>query len=59
MNTVSTSVRLPEDLVARYTQLAEATGRTRNFVMKEALEQYIEQEEVPRQSEAQAPDHRR
>jgi predicted transcriptional regulator len=45
MNTVPTSVRLPEDLVGRYTKLAEATGRTRNFLMQEALEQYIEQEE--------------
>ncbi|HWE63467.1 MAG TPA: CopG family ribbon-helix-helix protein [Chloroflexota bacterium] len=45
MNTVPTSVRLPEDLVARYTRLAETTGRTRNFLMQEALEHYIEQEE--------------
>ena len=45
MNTVPTSVRLPEDLVTRYSRLAEATGRTRNFLMQEALEHYIEQEE--------------
>ena len=45
METVPTSVRLPEDLLARYTRLAEATGRTRSFLMQEALEHYIEQEE--------------
>lgn len=45
MDTVPTSVRLPEDLIARYTRLAEATGRTRSFLMQEALEHYIEQEE--------------
>jgi predicted transcriptional regulator len=38
------SVRLPDDLAARFDELAERTGRSRNYLMVEALREYIEHE---------------
>ncbi|MGH9318663.1 MAG: CopG family ribbon-helix-helix protein [Vicinamibacteria bacterium] len=37
----STSVHLPEDLVARLDQIARESGRSRNRVILEALEAYV------------------
>ena len=43
VNTVTTSVRLPVDLVKRYDNLAKATGRSRTYYVTEALEESITQ----------------
>ncbi len=43
VNTVTTSVRLPVDLVERYDNLAKATGRSRTYYVTEALEGSITQ----------------
>ncbi len=43
VNTVTTSVRLPVDLVERYDNLAKATGRSRTYYVTEALEESIAQ----------------
>ncbi|WP_288766363.1 ribbon-helix-helix domain-containing protein [uncultured Varibaculum sp.] len=43
VNTVTTSVRLPVDLVKRYDNLAKATGRSRTYYVTEALEESIAQ----------------
>lgn len=40
MPTVATTIRISDDLAATYDRLAEATGRSRNRLMHEALEQY-------------------
>jgi predicted transcriptional regulator len=42
-NTV-TSIRMPEDLRRRYDELARVTGLTRNDLLLEAMEQYLERE---------------
>jgi predicted transcriptional regulator len=39
-----TSARLPEDVRARCDELARLTGRSRNELLVEALEQYLERE---------------
>ena len=40
MATVTITVRIPDDLASTYDRLAEVTGRSRNHLMQEALEQY-------------------
>ena len=45
MSTVATTVRIPDQLQERYDKLAKTTGRTRNFLMTDALERYIAREE--------------
>jgi predicted transcriptional regulator len=40
VSTVTTTIRIPGELAAAYDRLAEATGRSRNHLMQEALEQY-------------------
>lgn len=42
-NTV-TSIRIADDLRARYDELARVTGQTRNDLIVEAMVQYIERE---------------
>jgi predicted transcriptional regulator len=44
MSTVATTIRIPASLQKRYDQLARATGRTRNYLMAEALERYAVRE---------------
>ena len=41
MPTIATTIRIPDSLQKRYDQLAQATGRTRNYLMSEALERYV------------------
>lgn len=36
------AIRLPADLEARLTELAEKTGRTKSFYARAAIEEYIE-----------------
>ena len=45
MRMIPTTVRISDELQARYDKLAHATGRTRNYLMAEALEHYITREE--------------
>ncbi len=40
MPTVATTIRISDDLAATYDRLSDATGRSRNHLMQEALEQY-------------------
>ena len=40
----NTSIRIPDQLRDEYDALAEATGRTRNYLMAEALERYAAEE---------------
>ncbi len=44
MTTVAQSIRVDEDLVGIYDQLAEATGRPRNQLFVEALRRYAQTE---------------
>lgn len=44
MPTVATTIRITGSLQERYDQLAQATGRSRNYLMTEALEKYITRE---------------
>jgi RHH-type rel operon transcriptional repressor/antitoxin RelB len=44
MTTIATTVRIPEGLQKRYDELAQATGRTRNYLMAEALARYVTHE---------------
>jgi predicted transcriptional regulator len=44
MPTVATTIRITDSLQERYDQLAQATGRTRNYLMAEALERYAARE---------------
>lgn len=39
---MATSVRLPDDLERRLTALADNTGRTKAFYVRQAIEQHIE-----------------
>lgn len=39
-----TSVRLPESMREHYDELARMTGKTRNALIVEAMEQYIDRE---------------
>ncbi|HXT37323.1 MAG TPA: ribbon-helix-helix protein, CopG family [Chloroflexota bacterium] len=45
MSTIATTVRISDRLQERYDKLAKATGRTRNYLMTEALERYVAREE--------------
>ena len=40
-NSMTTSIRLPEELDARLERLAAKTGRTKSFYIKEAIEEHI------------------
>lgn len=42
MATVSTALRMPVDLAARYERLAKSTGRTKTFYMNKALADSID-----------------
>lgn len=44
MATTVTSLRLPEDLHAQVEALAKATGRTKSYLMTEAISRYVEEE---------------
>ncbi len=44
MSTIATTIRIQGSLQERYDQLARATGRTRNYLMAEALERYVARE---------------
>lgn len=44
MPTIATTIRISDDLQERYDRLAQATGRTRNYLMAEALEKYAARE---------------
>jgi predicted transcriptional regulator len=44
MPTVVTTIRISEDLASSYDRLADATGRSRNHLMQEALEHYASTE---------------
>ena len=39
------SLRLPDDLSRRLTLLAQRTGRSKTFYMKEAIAEYLEDQE--------------
>ncbi len=45
MTTIATTVRIPGELQARYDRLAQATGRSQDFLMADALERYVADEE--------------
>jgi predicted transcriptional regulator len=40
---IVTSIRLPKALQEQLEALAQATGRSRNYLMTEALQQYVEE----------------
>ena len=42
MATALTAIRAPEDVMERYTRLAQDTGRSRSFYINEALEESID-----------------
>lgn len=42
MATALTAIRAPEDVMERYTHLAQGTGRSRSFYINEALEESID-----------------
>ena len=42
MATTLTAIRVPEDVMERYTRLAQGTGRSRSFYINEALEESID-----------------
>ena len=42
MATTTAALRIPEDLAARYSRLAESTGRTKTYYMVEALSESID-----------------
>ncbi len=44
MVTIATTVRIPRNLHERYDQLAQVTGRTRNYLMAAALDLYAARE---------------
>lgn len=39
-----TSIRLPEELRGKIDRLARATGRSKSFLMQEAIERYVDEE---------------
>jgi predicted transcriptional regulator len=53
-NTSTTSVRVPEDLLARYDRLAVATERTRSYHVVKALAAYIAEQEYLQELFAEA-----
>jgi predicted transcriptional regulator len=38
------SVRIPEDVEKKLTQLAESTGRTKSWITNQAIQDYLERE---------------
>ncbi len=44
MAQVITSIRLPDELRKKVDSLARATGRSKSFLMQEAIERYVEDE---------------
>ncbi|MDO4428931.1 MAG: antitoxin [Atopobiaceae bacterium] len=42
MATALTAIRAPEEVMERYTRLAQGTGRSRSFYINEALEESID-----------------
>ena len=42
MATTLTAIRAPEDVMERYTRLAQSTGRSRSFYINDALEESID-----------------
>jgi RHH-type transcriptional regulator, rel operon repressor / antitoxin RelB len=56
MHTITTSVRIPADLVAQYDALAETTGRQREYLIIDAMREYLaaEQEDLHLTQEAMA-----
>jgi len=42
--TIVTSLRLPDDLRERVDALAKATGRTKNYLLTEAISRYVDEE---------------
>lgn len=42
MATALTAIRAPEDVMERYTRLAQGTGRSRSFYINEALSESID-----------------
>lgn len=42
MATIATTMRVPDDVAARYDRLAKATGRTKTFYMTKALRDAID-----------------
>lgn len=53
-NTSTTSIRIPEDLLARYDRLAAATERTRSYHVVKALAAYIAGQEYLQELFAEA-----
>jgi RHH-type rel operon transcriptional repressor/antitoxin RelB len=41
METLTTSIRLDRELLAAYDELARLTGRSRNYLLTEALREYL------------------
>ena len=41
VETVTTSIRLEADLLAAYDDLAKTTGRSRNYLLTEAIREYL------------------
>jgi RHH-type rel operon transcriptional repressor/antitoxin RelB len=44
MSTTTTAIHVPSDLTAGYDALAKATGRSRDALMNEALQEYLARE---------------
>ena len=44
MGTTTTSIRLPDEIKERFEALAATTGRSRSYLMLDALTRYIEEE---------------
>ncbi len=42
MTTKTCNIRIPEEIVERYDQLAARTGRTKTFYLRQAIESHIE-----------------
>lgn len=40
----SMSVRIPDDIEQKLTQLAESTGRTKSWITNQAIQDYLERE---------------
>jgi RHH-type transcriptional regulator, rel operon repressor / antitoxin RelB len=45
MGTTTTSIRLPDEIKERFEALAATTGRSRNYLMLDALTRYLQEEE--------------
>lgn len=44
MSSIPTTVRMDEEMVARLDQLAQASGRSRAWIIKDALSRYLDEE---------------